>query len=135
MKKLKVLLSVMAMSFLIGCGGGGSSTSLSAEEILKDKSFYYTDIYLDFEDGYYTNHFSADTLTATEHMPDGTIIDQWTEIVPISYSGTTVVVTDEGVTQSCEVTEASAYVTITCPSRPTFILWKTIEDAKANPQQ
>lgn len=134
MKILKVLLSVMAMSFLIGCGGGGSSSSVSAQDILEGKSFYYTDIYLDFEDGYYTNHFGTDLLTATEHMPDGTVIDQWTEVVPISYSGSAVLITDEGTTQTCEVTEASSYVTITCTSRPTFVLWKTIEDAKANPR-
>ena len=138
MKRFKILLSVLAMSFIVGCGGGSggsSSIATSAEEILNGNTFYYTDMYLDFEDGYYTNHFTADTLTETEHMPDGTIIDQWTLTVPINYSGTTVIVTDEGISQSCEVTGTSTYATVTCPPRPTYILWKTLEDAKANPQQ
>ena len=138
MKELKVLLSVIVMSFvMIGCGGGSSSDSgdTSAESLLLGNSFYYTDIYLDFEDGYYTNYFGADLLTHTEHMADGTVLDQWTVIVPISYSGTMVNITDEGVTQSCEVVRAEKSVEITCPSRPTFVLWDTIEDAKANPQE
>ena len=134
--KLKVLLSVVTMSFvMVGCGGGSSdSSSTSAVDILEGKSFYYTDIYLDFEDGYYKEHFGTDLFTHTEHMPDGTTIDAWTLTAPITYSGTTVNITDDGVTQSCEVVGASTYVTITCPSRSTYILWNSIEDAKANPQ-
>ena len=131
--QLKLLSTMLFSIFIIGCGGGGGDTvNNSAESILLGNSYYYTDEHLDFEDGYYTNYFGVDSLRHTEHMPDSTVIDQWTEVIPISYSGTTVIITDEGITQSCEVRRGENYITITCPSRPTFVLWDTIEDAKGS---
>ncbi len=136
MKKLNILLSVVAMSFvMIGCGGGSGGDNdggTSAESILVGNTFYYTNDYLDFEDGYYKNYFGSSSATETEHMSNGTML--YTDTITVTYSGTSVVFNINGTKESCGVTRQQKSVILSCPSLSgDRHIWDTIEDAKANP--
>ena len=135
MKQIRLFLLAMLTVFFTACGGGSSDDngSTDAQDILEGKTFYYTDEYLDFSDGYYKDYFGATTLTETEHMADGTVL--YTYNIHIKYSGSDLIVDYNGDDETCSVERYQKSVEIYCPVNGyTQVLWDTIEDAKANPQ-
>jgi len=134
MKKIISLSAVVLSMFLfVGCGGGGGSVDSDAKSILSGQTFYYTDDYLDDEDGFYADSFTDKTLTEVEYDADGE--ELYKESIDISYSGTNLILIDGDDKETCSVTRADKSVKIYCPSNGfTQILWDSISDAKANPQ-
>jgi len=132
--KKTLILSTLLASMLLVVGCGGSSSADSAAEILKGKTFYYTDNELDDENGYYQDDFNDTTFTETEYDSDSN--ELFSESMKISYSGSQITLTDEeGDEETCSVKRADKSVEISCPNNGFIqILWDTIEDAKANPQ-
>jgi uncharacterized lipoprotein NlpE involved in copper resistance len=132
LKKLILGLTI-TIFILTGCGEN-KSTSKSAENILKGKTFYYVDEELNDPNGYYEDIFGSNSLTENEYSEDGTKID--TTIIPIAYSGNKIIIDDDGVKFDCTVTQNDNSVGIFCPiNNYTQMLWMTIEDAKSHPQQ
>jgi len=132
MKTLGLTTIILSALLLSGCGGGGS-TSVSAESILKGKTFYYTDGELNDAQGYYKDVFNTNSFIETEHLEDDTEI--FTETTPITYSSNKITIDDAGEKFDCTVTQSGKSVTIDC-SINNFkqIFWTTIKDAKSHPQ-
>jgi hypothetical protein len=103
-----------------------------AASILVGKSFYYTDDYLDDENGYYMNTFEENRLLDIEYASDGEVF--YTDEATVGYSGSTLIIYIEGKTGKCEVTRLNNSVELDCDFNAAPIyLWDTIADAKANP--
>jgi len=125
--------AILGALLLSGCGGGGDNNSQSAENILKGKTFYYTDGELSAPDGYYKDIFNASSFIESEHSDDGTEI--YTETIPITYSGNKITIDDDGHKVDCTVSANENFVAINCPISDSILkMWTTVVDAKANPQ-
>lgn len=103
-----------------------------AASVLVGNSFYYTDDYLDDENGYYMNTFEESRVLDIEYTSDGEVL--YTNEAAVGYSGSRFIIHSEGETGKCEVTRLEKSVELDCDfnSAPIY-LWDTIADAKANP--
>lgn len=77
--------------------------------------------------GYYQDIYGENMVVETEHAEDGTQIYQPYNI-PVSYSGTNIIVTLPGITRTCKISKVTNAVIFECDNGVNLQQWYTIAD-------
>ncbi|MFT7879669.1 MAG: hypothetical protein ABXS91_04660 [Sulfurimonas sp.] len=136
MKKYLMMGLSMSAVWMMGCGGGGSGSSVDVAEVIEDKDFYR---YFSGDEQYYKELFDGNgTLIKEIYDLDDDLNDTVTSEYQIG--SPYVYIIENNVTEKCRVKETNASVIFLCHEEGTTsaevetIRWKTYEDAEEHPE-
>lgn len=123
-KSLEVIIGVIIMTFVSSCKEN------SAKDILKGKTFYYSDTCE--QDSYHIDDFGENTFSEYDYSNTKKTGSYITSIV---YKKNTILLKDEADIMTCKVKELKQKVVLHCRHEDGIskkVIWKSLVDARNN---